>query len=395
MRLVRRIAAAAAAMLLCSTAAFAEEDALPAAALVNSGIPCESAILVEQTTGRTLFEKNVDEPLPPASITKVMTLLLTVEAIDRGDLALDDVVSCTAHAASMGGSQIWLAAGEEMTVDELLRAAAIASANDAACALAEHLAGSEEAFVAAMNERAAELGMENTHFENCTGLDAEGHLTTARDISILSREPLRHPLITQYTTVWMDTLRGGATELVNTNKLVRYYEGTTGLKTGTTADAKYCLAASAERDGLALVAVVLGAPTGSERFGAARGLLDYGFANYRMIETPLPELDPARLPVSGGTARSVALRTEAPEHLLVSRDCGEIRSSVKLAEGAAAPVVSGDVLGECELSAEGVVLGTFPIVADGDVGRMTFSAALNLSLRAAAAMGRTEFAQDG
>lgn len=225
------------------------EDALPAAALVNPEIPWSSAILIEQTSGRVLFEKDPDTPMPPASITKIMTLLLVMEALDAGTITLETAVTCSPHAASMGGAQIWLEPGEQMTVHELLKATAISSANDAAVALGELISGSEEAFVARMNERAGELGMKNTTFQNATGLDAQGHLTTARDIAVMSQALLSHPLITEYSTVWMDSLRNGETQLVNTNKLVRFFEGATGLKTGTTDGAGYCLSASATARG--------------------------------------------------------------------------------------------------------------------------------------------------
>jgi len=393
MRHCRRLAILCAVLLLLPVRAAAEEAAPAAAILVNSGIPCESAILIERTTGQVLFEKNADAPMAPASITKIMTMLLAAEAIERGELALTDVVACTEHAASMGGSQIWLAPGEEMTVDELLRAVAVGSANDAACALAEHMAGSEEAFVARMNERAEALGCAHTTFRNCTGLDAAGHVSSARDIALLSQALLAHPMIRDYTTIWADTLRGGATQLVNTNKLVRWYDGTTGLKTGTTDDAKYCLAASAERNGMELIAVVLGAPTGDDRFGAARGLLDYGFGGWQMIETPLPEIA-ERVPVSGGVRRSVAVRAEAPERLLVPRDIGEIRPKITLAESAAAPIRAGDALGEGDLSCEGVVLCRFPVTAAQDVDKMTFSRAFVLSLRTILCMRRVNFGNE-
>ena len=243
-------------------------------------IKAKSVVLMEPNTGKVLYEANSDEKLPPASITKIMSLLLVMEAIDRGDITLETVVTASEHACSMGGSQIWLEPGETMTVNDLLKAAVIASANDACVALGETVAGSEEGFVALMNERANELGMTNTHFVNCTGLDAEGHLTTAYDVAVMSSALIKHDLIKDYSTVWMDTLRDGKSELVNTNKLVRFYEGTTGLKTGTTSTAKYCLSATAERNGLELVAVVMAGESSNDRFGGAKKLLDYGFANY-------------------------------------------------------------------------------------------------------------------
>lgn len=365
-----------------------EIDAQQAAALVNSGIPCESAILVEQTTGQVLFEKNADESLAPASITKIMTLLLVVEALDRGEIATSDVVTCSAHAASMGGAQIWLKENEQMTVDELLRAVAISSANDAAVALGEFLSGTEEAFVAEMNRRAQALGMTHTTFQNATGLDAEGHRTTARDISVMARELLSHERIVPYSTTWMDSLRGGATSLVNTNKLIRHYKGATGLKTGTTDDAKYCLAASAERDSLALVAVVLGAPTTNDRFGAAKGLLDYGFSNYEMRSTPAIDPPLEKIPVRGGQARWVSLTADAPARFLAEKSVGEVEQEFTLPEEVAAPVKKGDVLGEAVLSSQGVLLCRYPLLAGEDVEVMTFLPALRLTLRAAAAMGR-------
>ena len=238
-----------------------EMDVLETAAKADETLPARSAILMEQDTGRVLFEKNPDEPMPPASITKVMTLLLTMEAIESGQIRLTDMVACSEYAASMGGSQIWLEPGEEMSVDDLLKATAIASANDAAVDLAELVAGSEDAFVDRMNARAEELGMENTHFMNATGLDAEGHVSTARDIALMSRALLQYPLISEYSKIWMSSLRNGETQLVNTNKLIRFYNGCTGLKTGTTDGAGSCLSASATRKGLSLIAVTLGSPT--------------------------------------------------------------------------------------------------------------------------------------
>ena len=261
-------------------------EAVQVITLAEDSIPAKSAILMDQQSGRVLFEQNADEPVAPASITKIMTLLLVIEALEEGKISLEDKVVTSELAASMGGSQIWLEPGEEMTVDELLRAVAIASANDASVALAEHVAGSEPAFIERMNKRAAQLGMQNTRFLNCTGLDEEGHVTTARDVAIVSRELISHPMIIEYSTIWMDELRNGETQLVNTNKLVRFYPGATGLKTGTTSIAGSCLSATATRDGLSLVAVVMGAPNSDSRFAAARGLLDYGFANYVSVTPP-------------------------------------------------------------------------------------------------------------
>ncbi|MBQ2266574.1 MAG: D-alanyl-D-alanine carboxypeptidase, partial [Clostridia bacterium] len=239
---------------------------------------------MEPHTLTVLYESNCDEKLSPASITKIMSLLLVMEALDRGDITLETVVTASEHACSMGGSQIWLEPNETMTVHELLKATVIASANDACVALGELISGSEEGFVALMNARAKELGCNNTNFINCTGLDAEGHLTSAYDVAIMSSELIKHPLIKDYSTVWMDSLRNGESELVNTNKLVRFYKGATGLKTGTTSTAGYCLSATAQRDGMELVAVVMSGDTSNDRFNGAKKLLDYGFANYSFFE---------------------------------------------------------------------------------------------------------------
>ncbi len=339
-------------------------------------LPAQAAVLLETEGGRVLLEKNPDTPLAPASVTKVMTLLLVMEALDQGQLALDQEVVCSEHAASMGGSQIWLEPGERMTVEDLLKATAIASANDASVALAELIAGSEGAFVERMNQRAQELGMENTHFENATGLDAEGHLSTARDIAIMSRALLTHPKIKDYSTVWMDTLRDGQTQLVNTNKLVRFYEGCTGLKTGTTDAAGSCLAASAQRDGLELVAVVLGSPSSDERFSAARALLDYGFANYVRLPLPAPQAAPT-VPVTGGVAPQVAWMSKGPGAVVVrAADRQAVEQQVELAEDLQAPVELGQILGRVTVTAGGSPVCEYELVAAEAVEEMTFSRAL-------------------
>ena len=339
-------------------------------------LPAQAAVLLETEGGRVLLEKNPDTPLAPASVTKVMTLRLVMEALDQGQLALDQEVACSEHAASMGGSQIWLEPGERMTVEDLLKATAIASANDASVALAELIAGSEGAFVERMNQRAQELGMENTHFENATGLDAEGHLSTARDIAIMSRALLAHPKIKDYSTVWMDTLRDGQTQLVNTNKLVRFYEGCTGLKTGTTDAAGSCLAASAQRDGLELVAVVLGSPSSDERFSAARALLDYGFANYVRLPLPAPQAAPT-VPVTGGVAPQVAWMSKGPGAVVVrAADRQAVEQQVELAEDLQAPVELGQILGRVTVTAGGSPVCEYELVAAEAVEEMTFSRAL-------------------
>ena len=257
-------------------------------------VKAQAALLMEKETGEVLFAKNEHEKLEPASVTKVMTLLLVMEAIDGGQLRYEDILTASAHACSMGGSQIWLKEGERMSVDDMLKAVFVVSANDCAVALGEAVAGSEEAFVELMNKRAKELGMNDTTFRNATGLPAEGHVTSACDIAIMSRELiLHHPKVREYTTIWMDTLRGGTSELVNTNKLIRRYDGATGLKTGSTSTALYCVSATAERNGMELIAVVLKSPTGEQRVTDARALLDYGFANYALIQAAADEALPA------------------------------------------------------------------------------------------------------
>lgn len=352
--------------------------AMETAAKADDTLPARSAILMEQDTGRVLFEKNADEKLPPASITKVMTLLLVMEAIDEGRMNLTDPVTCSDHAASMGGSQIWLEPGEQMSIDELLKATAISSANDAAVALAEHVAGSEEAFVQQMNERAAALGMTNTVFMNVTGLDTPGHCSTARDIAIMSRQLLRYKLISDYSKVWMSSLRNGSTQLVNTNKLVRFYDGCTGLKTGTTDGAGSCLSASATRRGLSLVAVTLGSPTSAERFSAARGLLDYGFANY--LRAPIPSLDPLTpVKVLHGVSSEIEVLPVPPESIIVkSGEQVKIAQKVELAPEVEAPVESGQKLGKVTVTVNGEPVTEYDLVAADAVERMNFLKALEI-----------------
>lgn len=361
---------------ILSPLALADGDSLPAAALVNPEIPCQSAILIEQNSGRVLFEKDPDTPMPPASITKIMTLLLVMEALDAGKITLETNVTCSPHASSMGGAQIWFEPGEQMTVHELLKATAIASANDAAVALGELVSGSEEAFVARMNERAKELGMTNTTFQNATGLDADGHLTTARDIAVMSQALLSHPLITEYSTVWMDSLRNGKTQLVNTNKLIRFFEGATGLKTGTTDGAGYCLSASATRNNLSLIAVVLGADTSDHRFGSARGLLEYGFANYEAREIPPPDPALLPLPVRRGVCRTVELTCDAPERMLLEKGKGDqLTEQRELVESLEAPIEAGTPVGTIRLLLDGVVVCEYPVKTAQAVERMTMRSA--------------------
>lgn len=340
-------------------------------------INAKSAVLMEANTGKVLYESNPDEKLPPASVTKIMSLLLVMEAIDRKDISLETVVTASEHACSMGGSQIWLEPGETMTVNDLLKAAVIASANDACVALGETVAGSEEGFVAMMNERAKELGMTNTTFINCTGLDAEGHLTTAYDIAVMSSELIKHDLIKDYSTVWMDSLRDGKSELVNTNKLVRFYKGTTGLKTGTTSIAKYCLSATAERDGLELVAVIMAGDTSQDRFNGAKKLLDYGFANYNFSSISAEIEENLSLPIQKGTQKNIPVEAGDKLNILLPKTVkGEIVRKTVFNENLTAPIKKGDLVGTVNVSLGEEQLGEISIIASQTVEKLTFSFAL-------------------
>jgi D-alanyl-D-alanine carboxypeptidase (penicillin-binding protein 5/6) len=354
------------------------EKALAAAITPGVDLPVKSAVLMDQGSGTILYAENEDVQLPPASITKVMSLLLVMEAIDSGKISLTDKVVCSDTAAAYGGSQIWLKPGEEMTVDDLLKAAAISSANDATVCLAEYVAGSEEAFIGLMNQRAAELGMANTTFRCAAGLDQPGHLSTAKDVAIMSRALLGHPLILNYSTVWMDSLRGGETQLVNTNRMIRFYQGATGLKTGTTSGAGSCLAASASRDGLGLIAVVMGADTSDHRFAAARSLLDWGFANFMQAKLTPPE-DILPVPVTGGVERQVEVICQPPEGILIEKGKLEaITQDVILPESVAAPVAAGQELGSIAVCVEGERVSEYPILAAEPVERMSFGKALSI-----------------
>lgn len=334
-------------------------------------VSAPAAILIEAGTGQVLFEKNSHDRRPPASVTKIMTMLLVMEAIDNGQTDLDHMVRCSEFAASMGGSQIYLEPNEEMSVRDMLKAVAVASGNDAAVALAEHIAGSAEGFVDLMNRRAAELGMNDTHFVNCNGLDTPEHLTSAYDIALMSRELLKHPLILEFTGIWMDSLRDGAFGLVNTNKLIRFYEGATGLKTGSTSVAKYCLSASAVREGMTLIAVVLGAESSKERFADASRLLDYGFANYAIAGSLLTEGELAPVPIVKGTEPYA--QTAVPEdfHLLVAKSkLNSIEKVITLAENIEAPVKPGDPVGTVEFMIDGQSIGNTEIIAQNTVSRI-------------------------
>lgn len=336
-------------------------------------INAKSAVLLEPYTGKVLYEQNGDEKLPPASITKVMSLLLVMEALDRKEFGLDTVVTASEHACSMGGSQIWLEPGEAMTVDDLLKATVIASANDACVALGELVAGSEEGFVALMNQRASELGMNSTTFKNCTGLDADGHLTTANDVAIMSGELIKHELIKDYSTVWMDSLRNGESELVNTNKLVRFYEGTTGLKTGTTSIAKYCLSATAQREGLSLVAVVLAGQTSQDRFEGAKKLLNYGFSNYSFEEIKA-DLKEKTVPVLKGETDSVGIEAQGSVSFLCEKaKKGDIKQTVNFEKEIKAPIKKGQVVGYIDIYSGEENIGQIPITATDNLKKRNFS----------------------
>ena len=344
---------------------------LPAAAVSGGpAVEAGSAILMEKETGTVLYEANAHDKLEPASVTKVMTLLLVMEAIDDGRLKMEDMVTVSAQAASMGGSQVYLKEGEQMTVHDMLKAVAVVSGNDAAVALAEHIAGSEEGFVERMNRRAAELGMADTTFINCTGLPAAGHLTSAYDIAVMSRALLAHPGIREFTTIWMDSVRDGQFQLANTNKLIRFYEGATGLKTGFTDSALYCLSATAERDGMELIAVVMKCPTSEKRFEGAKALLNFGFANYTLLDVhPDQALPPVE--VALGECSTVQPVLAQSGRILDKAELNNVTTELRLTERVEAPVEAGQKLGEMVVSVSGVEQQTIPIVADQAVERLT------------------------
>lgn len=332
----------------------------------------KSVILIECETGKVLFENNCDEQLPPASVTKIMTMLLVMEAIDSGKISLTDKVTVSENAASMGGSQVYLEVGEEMTVDEMLKCVAVSSANDAAVALAEYTYGSEEAFVEKMNSRAKELGMNNTNFENTNGLDdtATNHYTSARDIAIMSKELLKHEKIFDYTTIWMDTVRNGEFTLTNTNRLIRFYKGANGLKTGSTSKAKFCLSASAKRDGLQLVAVIMGAPTRDSRNSAATKLLDYGFANYGYVNFQKEKI--TQIKVVGGKVEQIDVYSEECSFVVAKSEIPKIEKIYELPNEIIAPVNKGDVIGTVVYKINGDIIGEKPILAMQDIDRIDF-----------------------
>ncbi len=354
---------------------FALLFAVPASA-VSDNIPfdvnADSAVLMEAETGAVLYAKNADQALPPASVTKIMTLLLFMEEVDKGNIRLDEEISVSEYAASMGGSQVYLEPGETMAAEEMLKCVIIASANDGAVALAEKVAGSEEAFVALMNEKAAALGMDNTHFENVTGLDddTEKHLTSAYDIALMSRELISHETILKYSSIWMDTIRNGEFGLTNTNRLIRFYDGATGLKTGSTSKAGFCISATAKRDGMHLIAVIMGAPTRDIRNEAARQLLDYGFSKYSLYRDEGGVC--GEIPVLGGVEDTVECTAPSFAVLLPKGKAKSVQREILLDESAAAPVKAGDRVGTIRYLSDGETVGEEAVTAAYSADRISF-----------------------
>ncbi len=344
-----------------------------AAEYISNG-EAKALLLMEFSTGRILFAENENEHLPLASVTKVISTLLVVEAIDSGKISLQDPVTVSEYAASMGGSQVFLEAGEEMSVEDLLKSLVVVSANDATVALAEHLYGSEAAFVQAMNDRARELGCENSNFVNTNGLPAENHYSCAKDIAIVTRELMKHEMIFKYTGIWMDTIRNGSFGLANTNKLIRFYKGATGMKTGFTGEAKYCLSGTASRDGMQLIAVVLGAETSDKRFAAAKGLLDYGFANYSIVTPKIPDLQP--ITVTRGVKSQASLKADEVSLLVEKGISGEIEAKCFIAESVAAPTQVGQEVGYISFMRNGEELARTMVRIDEEVDAVSYKSLL-------------------
>lgn len=346
---------------------------------IGDSIP--SAIIMEKTTGLVLYEKDADSPRSPASVTKVMTALLIMEAIDSGKIGYDDIVTVSSYASSMGGSQVYLKEGEQMSVSDMLKSIVVASANDACVAMAEHIAGSEEAFVSMMNEKASELGMANTHFENTNGLDdtAQNHYTTARDIAIMSRELLNHEKILDFSSIWMDSIRGGEFGLTNTNRLIRFYKGANGLKTGSTSKAGFCISATAERDGMTLICVIMGAPSRDERNEAAKCAFDYGFANYALYNSDRLFID--AFPVKRGESDVCTLSSETVSFLYPKGSAEKITSDTVLPEYLNAPVHKGDSVGKVVYFLDGEEVGESSVTADDDVKEVGFGYLLLFIIR--------------
>ena len=366
-------------MLFCSMG-------IVASALSDKDITAPSAVLMDADSGKLLYSKNPHEVRPCASITKVMTLVLVMEAIDSGKIKLTDMVTASEHASSMGGSDIWLEPGEKMTVDDMVKATVVASANDAAVALAEYICGSEDDFVAKMNEKAKQLGMKETVFKNCNGLDEDGHVTSAYDVALMSKELIKHRKIFQYSGIWMDSLRGGKTQIVNTNKLLKSYSGITGLKTGTTSKAGSCITATAERDGLSLIAVVLGSASGKQRFKDAASLLDFGFANYTMYMPKTPDEAFTEIPVTGGMAKSVKTTAYISDRFLIGKgEDKDIQYTVQLPESIDAPVKKGNTVGTIIYKNGSEQVGKYPIMADDNVEEIRLWDIFALLIKATAA----------
>lgn len=366
-----------ATLLLCLATIFTAALPVSAAPQEENGsgtfsLECNSAILMEASTGKVLFEQNADAVCPPASITKIMTLLLVMEAVDAGSLKLEDMVTASAHAASMGGSQVYLKEGERMSVEDMVKSVVISSANDAALALAEHLCGTEGAFVARMNEKAAELGMTNTHFENTNGLDdtVENHVTTARDVALMSRALIKHELILKYSSIWMDTIRDGAFGLTNTNRLIRFYPGATGLKTGSTSKAKFCISATAERDGMSLICVIMGAETRDIRNEQAKKLLDWGYANYEIYTAPQVSQEP--LKVLGGVEDRCAITLDSFTCVVKKGTADKVEVTYTVEPELCAPVEKGQIVGNAVYRCGEEVLGQVDIFTGDAVEKIGF-----------------------
>ena len=335
---------------------------------IMEGVDAKAFILIEQTTGKVLKENNADEKLPIASVTKIMTMLLIMEAIDDGAIKYDDLVTVSENAMSYGGSTMFLEAGEQLSVHDMLKGIAVASANDGCVAMAEHLTGSESAFVDKMNTRAKELGMKNTNFMNTNGLDEDNHYSSARDVALMSKELLNHPKITEYTSIWTDELRGGKFQLANTNKLVRFYTGANGLKTGSTSQALCCLSASAKRNDMQLIAVVLGAPTSDKRFSSAKALLDFGFANYKINNLVKSNEEICDADISNGTEKTVKAVAKEDKCLLMEKNnAEEIERRVFRDDEIVAPVEKGSVIGYMEFVSKGKVIDKVDIISDKEI----------------------------
>lgn len=339
---------------------------------VSFKLDCKSAVLMDASTGTVLYEQNPNEALPPASVTKIMTLLLVMEAIDGGKIKWEDTVTASAHACSMGGSQIYLKEGEQMTVEDMVKSVVIASANDAACALAEHICGSEEAFVRQMNQKAKELGMNNTNFENTNGLDdtASNHVTSALDIAIMSRELIKHKKILEYSSIWMDSVRNGAFGLTNTNRLVRFYKGCTGLKTGSTSKAGFCISATATRDNMNLICVIMGSSTRDIRNACATSLLDWGFANYGVYTYVGGKID--NIKVIGGTKSSVGAEYNEFSCVMEKANINKVTSNIQVPETISAPIKAGDPIGKITFACDGKEIGSVDICSTDDVPKISF-----------------------